>query len=197
MLTSPPPLQLPSALVDVAGAAGRRANADTKVLGASVVITKNLRAYRDAALIEAIVLNGIRICEVMALRQADVDIGSLRIRRNVDAPWLPLRTRQREAWQSLVRQRQKHTRFFPPLSRVSIWRILRAAGKGAGLKKPLNSQRARRVLGFTLGRRHNLPARTLSAALGVKDPRSVQRYLKPADLCELPPSPKKRRRTST
>jgi len=194
MPTYPPPLRLPQPLVDVAGIASRRAMTDAKIPGNSGSIIKRSRTLRDAALIEGIVLNGLRICEVMALRQADVDLKGMRIRRNGQAPWLTLRTRQIEAWKSLVQPRQKRTPFFPPLSRVSIWRILRAAGEQAGLKIPLNSRRARRVLGFTLGRRHDLPARTLGAALGVHDPRSVARYLKPAKLGELPPSPKLRRR---
>lgn len=181
-------------MVDVAAAASRRAKIDAKTPGGSGAITKHLRAHRNAALIEAIVLNGLRICEVIALRQADVDLEGMRIRRDGEAVWLPLRTRQVEAWHSLVRPRQKHTPFFPPLSRVSVWRILRAAGEEAGLKKPLNSRRARRVLGFTLGRRHDVPARTLGVALGVRDPRSVERYLQPLDLDELPPSPVARRR---
>ena len=187
--TNPPPLRLPQALVDVSAGVRQRARAQAKVPGASGQITKFARANRNAALIEAIVLNGIRICEVIALRQADVDVKKMRIRRAPDAEWLPLRTCQVEAWHSLVRPRLKHASFFPPLSRVSIWRILRAAGHDAGLRKPLNSRRARRVLGFTLGRRHCVPARTLSVALGVQDARSVQRYLEPIDLSGLPTSP--------
>ena len=194
MPSSRRPLLLPRTLVDIAGAARSQTDRGAGSARSPDAALRVQRASRNTALLEAIVLNGLRICEVIGLRQSDVDVKRMLIRRNCESPWMPLRTQDRGAWTSMVRQQKRNPPFFPPLSRVTIWRILRAAGEDAGLRKPMNSRRARRVLGYMLGRTHDLPARTLAIALGVKDPRSIERYLQPPSLDDLPRSPSARRR---
>ena len=195
MASSPLPLRLPPTLIDVSFAGSEGCDIAAKTTSPSGAKRKSDRTYRNSAMIEAIVLNGLRICELLALRQSDVDLENLKIRRNGDAAWLPLRTNHLAAWQSLAKPHQKHTPFFPSMSRVTVWRVLRAAGDAIGLNKPLTSRRARKMLGYALGRLHALPVRTLGVAMGVHDPRSLRRYLEPINFAEIPTSPYSRHHT--
>ncbi|AVP97256.1 hypothetical protein C7S18_08640 [Ahniella affigens] len=163
--------------------------------GLSRILALQGFSEQSIAAFEAVVLNGFRAGEVAALQQQDVDLSLGRIRRSTSGDWLPLRTERSSAWRALADPVRPRSLFFRSrsggsLSRISIWRILRKAGEAAGLAEPLNIRQARATLGHALGQIHALHARTLATSMGLRDARSVQRYLMPCDADAIPSSPR-------
>lgn len=148
-------------------------------------------ADRDTVILELTLLNGFRPSEIAALDMVDVKIATPQIRRRMRGcrpRWQPLLIDNVASWTRLCMREnvQADAAFLETwqgsrISRVDVWRILRGLGTKAGIKKPVHARRIRKILAYTLARRHAQRAELVADVLALKGLQGVSAFLPRTD----------------
>jgi hypothetical protein len=150
-------------------------------------------ASRNVVIAELALFHGFSASQIAAMNVGNVDLKNCAVSRTAFDQWIPLVSDNIAAWKEIAESASEtpdspllRTRRGVRVSRVDVWRVLRRLGVEAQLAVPLHTRRSRKWVGNALGRRAIIGIESLKLAMGVRDPRSVSRYLRGADPADLP-----------